>query len=58
MKLDMISKLIEFENADAGKVPSVTAPADSPRPSHLGPPPKASVAPTPLAQMIGSRKLG
>ena len=58
MKLEMISTLIEFENADAGKVPSVTPPADSPRPSHVGPPPNASVAPTPLAQMIGFRKVG
>jgi hypothetical protein len=54
-KLEMISKLIEFENEDAGKVPSVTPPEALP--PHVGPPPNASVAPTPLAQMIGFRKV-
>jgi hypothetical protein len=57
-KLELISKLIEFENADAGKVPSVTPPEVLPQLSHVGPPPNASVAPTPLAQMIGFRKVG
>jgi hypothetical protein len=58
MKLEMISTLIEFENADAGKVPSVTPPEALPQLSHVGPPPNASVMPTPLAQMIGFRKVG
>ena len=58
MKREMISKLIELEDADAGKVPSVTPPEALPQLSHVGPPPNASVAPTPLAQMIGFRKVG
>jgi hypothetical protein len=40
------------------KVPPVASPADLPQLSHVGPPPNASVAPTPLAQMIGFRKVG
>ena len=49
MKLDMLSKLIEFENADAGKVPSVTPPEALP--------PLGNVAPTPLARAIGFKKV-
>ena len=57
-KLELISKLLEFENEDRSKVPPVASPADLPQLSHVGPPPNASVAPTPLAQMIGFRKVG
>ena len=57
-KLELIRKLIEFENADAEKVPSVRPTEALPQLSHVGPPPNASVAPTPLAQMIGFRKVG
>jgi hypothetical protein len=57
MKFDLISKLIEFENADAAKGPSVTPPEALPQLSHVAPPPNARVAPTPLAQMIGFRKV-
>ena len=57
-KLEMIRKLLEFENEDKSKVPPVAPPADLPQLSHIGPPPNASVAPTPLAKMIGFRKVG
>jgi len=56
MKLKMISTLIEFENVDAEKV--LTPPEALPQLAHVGPRPNASVAPTPLAQMIGFRKVG
>ena len=48
-KLELISKLLEFENADAGKVPSVTPPEALP--------PLGNVAPTPLARAIGFKKV-
>ena len=57
-KLELISKLIEFENEDTSKVPPLAPPAGSPQLSHVSPPPNTSVAPTPLAQMIGFRKVG
>ena len=56
-KLEVIGKLIEFENADAGKVPSVTPPADSPHLSRVVSLPNGSAAPTPLAQAIGFKKV-
>jgi hypothetical protein len=57
MKLDMLSKLIEFENADAGKVPSVTPPEALPPLSRAVPPPDGNAAPTPLARAIGFKKV-
>ena len=56
-KLEMISKLIEFENADADKVPSVTPPAPLPPLSRVVPLPNGSAAPTPLAEAIGFKKV-
>ncbi len=55
MKLDMLSKLIEFENADAGKVPSVTPPEALPPLARVVPLPNG--APTPLAQAMGFKKV-
>ena len=57
MKWEMISKLIEFENADADKVPSVTPPASLPPLSRVVPLPNGSAAPTPLAEAIGFKKV-
>ena len=57
MKWEMISKLIEFENADADKVPSVTPPAPLPPLSRVVPLPNGSAAPTPLAEAIGFKKV-
>jgi hypothetical protein len=57
MKLDMLSKLIEFENADAGKVPSVTPPEALAPLSRDVPLPNGNVAPTPLARAIGFKKV-
>ena len=56
-KLELISKLLEFENEDRSKVPPVASPADLPQPSSVVPLRNASVAPSPLAQMIGFRKV-
>ena len=57
MKWAMISKLIEFENEDMSKTPPLTPPAGLPQPSSVVPLRNASVAPSPLAQMIGFRKV-
>ena len=57
MKLEMLSKLIEFENADAGKVPSVMPPEALPPLSRVVPLPNANAVPTPLAQAIGFKKV-
>jgi hypothetical protein len=56
-KLEMISKLIEFENADVGKVPSITPPEALPPLSRVVPLPNGNAAPTPLAQAIGFKKV-
>ena len=53
MKLDMLSKLVEFENADAGKVQSVTPPEALPPLARVVPLPNGNAAPTPLAQAMG-----
>ena len=58
MKLEVIGKLIEFENADAGKVPSVTPPEALPPLSRVVPLPNGKAAPTPLAQAMGFKKVG
>jgi hypothetical protein len=58
MKREMLSKLIEFEDADAGKVPPVTRPEALPQLSQVGLPPNASGAPTPLAPIFKFRKVG
>jgi hypothetical protein len=57
-KLEMITKLVEFENEGMSKVPPVAPPAGSPQLFNVVPPSNASVAPNPLAQMIGLRKVG
>jgi hypothetical protein len=57
-KLELISKLLEFENADAGKVPSVTPPEALPPLSRVVPLPNGNAAPTPLAQAMGFKKVG
>ena len=57
MKLDMLSKLIEFENADAGKVPSVTPPEALPPLARVVSLPNGTAAPTPLAQAMGFKKV-
>jgi hypothetical protein len=54
MKLEMISKLIEFE---LDKVPSVTPPGALPHLSRVVSLPNGSAAPTPLAQAIGFKKV-
>ena len=56
-KLEMISKLIEFENEDLSKMPPQTPLEGLPQPSSVVPLRNASVAPSPLAQMIGFRKV-
>jgi hypothetical protein len=53
----VLSKLIEFENADAGKVPSVTPPEALAPLSRDVPLPNGNVAPTPLARAIGFKKV-
>jgi hypothetical protein len=53
-KVDLLSKLIEFENEALSKVPS----EGPPQLPHLVPQPNGSHAPNPLAQMIGLRKVG
>src|SRR4249920_2040677 len=53
MKLEMISKLIEFENEDLSKMPPQTPPEGLQQPSSVVPLQNAS----PLAQMIGFRKV-
>ena len=57
MKWEMISKLIEFENADADKVPSVPPPEALPPLARVVPLPNGNAAPTPLAQAIGFKKV-
>ena len=57
MKVEMISKLIEFENEDVGKVPSVAPPAALPPLSSVVPLTNGSASPTPLAQAIGFKKV-
>ena len=57
-KLEMISKLIELENEDVGKVVSVTPPATLPPLSSAAPLTSSSAPPIPLAQAIGFRKVG
>src|SRR5262245_26483752 len=57
MKLEILSKLIEFENADASNMPSVAPPEALPPLSPV-PLPIGSTAPTPLAQAIGFKKVG
>jgi hypothetical protein len=57
-KLEMISKLIEFENEAMSKMPSEAPPADPPQRPHLVPPPNGNGGPNPLAQMIGFKKVG
>jgi hypothetical protein len=56
-KLDMLSKLIEFENEDVGKVSSVTPPAALPPLASVVPLANSNASPTPLAQAIGFRKV-
>jgi hypothetical protein len=56
-KLEMISKLIEFENEDMSKMPPLTPPADLPQPPSVVPLRNASVTSTPLSQMIGFKKV-
>jgi hypothetical protein len=53
----MISKLIEFENEDVGKVPSVAPPAALPPLSGVVPLTNGSASPSPLAQAIGFKKV-
>ena len=57
MKLEMISKLIEFENADLDKVPPVRPPGALPHLSRVVSLHNGSAAPTPLAQAIGFKKV-
>ena len=57
MKLELIGKLIEFENADMGKVPPVAPPAALPPLSQVVPLHNGSAPPTPLAQAIGVKKV-
>ena len=58
-KLEIVSKLIEFESEHVGKVQSVTPPAALPPLSRVVPLTNSSSAsPTPLAQAIGFRKVG
>jgi hypothetical protein len=54
MKLEMLSKLIQFENEGVSKV-SVTPPSSLP--PRAVPVPNENVTPTPLAQAIGQRKV-
>jgi hypothetical protein len=56
-KVELLSKLIEFENEALSKAPSEAPSADPPQLPHLVPPPNERVGPT-LAQMIGFRKVG
>ena len=58
LKLELISKLIEFENEDNSKVPPVAPPAALPPLSHVVPLHNAKVPLTPLAQAIGFKKVG
>ena len=57
-KLELISKLIEFENEDMGKVPPVAPPAALPPLSHVVPLHNGNAPLTPLAQAIGFKKVG
>ena len=57
MKFEMLSKLIEFENADMAKVPPVAPPAALPPLSQVVPLRNGSAPPTPLAQAIGFKKV-
>ena len=57
-KLELISKLIEFENEDNSKVPPVAPPAALPPLSHVVPLHNAKAPLTPLAQAIGFKKVG
>ena len=58
-KVELLSKLIEFENEALSKAPSEAPSADPPqRLAHLVSPLNGSVGPNPLAQMIGFRKVG
>ena len=56
-KLALISKLVEFENEDLDKVPSVRPTGALPHLSRVVSLPNGSVAPTPLAQAIGFKKV-
>jgi hypothetical protein len=56
MKLEVISKLIEFENTDLDKVPSVRPPGALPH-LRVVSLPNGSAAPIPLAQAIGFKKV-
>jgi hypothetical protein len=56
-KLALISKLVEFENEDLDKVPSVRPPGALPHLSRVVSLPNGSAAPTPLAQAIGFKKV-
>ena len=57
LKLEMISKLIEIENENLDKVPSVSPPGALPHLSRVVSLPNGSAAPTPLAQAIGFKKV-
>ena len=57
-KLEIISKLIEFESEDVGKAPSVTPPAALPPLSRVVPVTNNRASPTPLARAIGFKKVG
>jgi hypothetical protein len=56
-KLELISKLVEFENEDKSKVPPVAPPGALPHLSRVVSLPNGSAAPTPLAQAIGFKKV-
>jgi hypothetical protein len=57
-KVELLGKLIEFENEALSKAPSEAPSADLPRWPHVVPPSNGSVGPNPLTQMIGFRKVG
>jgi hypothetical protein len=58
MKVELLSKLIEFENEATIRLQSEAPSAEPPQRPHLVPPPNRSVGPNPLAQMIGLKKVG
>jgi hypothetical protein len=58
MKVELLSKLIEFENEAMSKVPSETPPAGPPQRASLGPAAGRERRPNPLAQGLGFKKMG
>lgn len=56
-KLEMLNKLIEFENEGMSNVAQEASAPGPPPLSRVVPPPNGSAAPTSLAQAIGFRKV-